>query len=96
MKECDQKDGSVFNKFSIIIPCSATYFLEVGARVSLKVTAKKFFRGKRVRKFSLFKAIILKQKFKSATEKNGVPLINLALLYLVQLHIFWKWVHAFH
>ena len=62
------------------MPCSATYFLEVGARVSLKVAAKKFFRGKKVRKFSIFKAIILKQKFRSATKKNGVPLINLALL----------------
>ena len=39
-EECDQKFESVFYQFSITIPCSATYFLEVGARVSLKVATK--------------------------------------------------------
>ena len=40
MKECKQKVRNVFNQFDITIPCSATYFLEVGAHVSLKVATK--------------------------------------------------------
>ena len=36
MEECDQKISNVFDQFGITMPCSATYFLKVGARVSLK------------------------------------------------------------
>ena len=39
-KKCKQKVRNVFNQFDITIPCSATYFLEVGAHVSLKVATK--------------------------------------------------------
>ena len=35
-----QKVSNVSNHFGITIPCSATYFMEVGARVSLKLTTK--------------------------------------------------------
>ena len=81
-EECDLKVWNVFDQFGITIPCSATYFLEVGARVLLKVAAKELF-------FS-------RKKRRSATKKLEMFLINLALLYLVQLHIFWKSVYAFH
>ena len=38
---------NVFDQFSITIPFSATYFLEVDARVSLKVATKGSRRGKK-------------------------------------------------
>ena len=47
MEECDQKVWNVFDEFSIIIPSSAFYFLEVGACVSLKVATKGSPRGKK-------------------------------------------------
>ena len=50
MEECDQEDWSVSDKFGIITPCSATYYLEVHARVSLKVATKAYFGGKRTLK----------------------------------------------
>ena len=37
MEKCDQEDWSIFVKFGIISPFSATYILEVGAPVSLKL-----------------------------------------------------------
>ena len=43
-EECNQKNKSVCNRFGIIMPCSATYFLEGGAHVSLKVATKVFWR----------------------------------------------------
>ena len=46
MKEYDQKVWNVFDQFGIAIPCPTTYFLEVGARVSLKVANKGSNRGK--------------------------------------------------
>ena len=46
MEECDQKVWNAFNQFDITLPCSARYFLEVGARVSLKVAIKGPRRGK--------------------------------------------------
>ena len=33
-EECDQENWSFSDKFGITIPCSATYFVEAGARVS--------------------------------------------------------------
>ena len=47
MEECNLTNWSVYNRFSIIKPCLAAYFLEVGERVSLKVATKVFFRGKK-------------------------------------------------
>ena len=41
------KDLNFFYQLGITIPCSATYFLEVGARVSLKVATKRPVRGKK-------------------------------------------------
>ena len=41
-----QTDWNVLDQFGIPILYSATYFLEVGARVSLKVTTKGSLRGK--------------------------------------------------
>ena len=49
MKDWDQKFWNVFSQFGITIPFSATYFLKVGARVSLKVGNK----GKKNLKFKL-------------------------------------------
>ena len=46
-EECDQKFWNIFYQFSINIPCSATYFLEVGVRLSLKVANKGCIRGKK-------------------------------------------------
>ena len=46
-EESNQKDLSVWHRFCIIIPYSVTYFLEVGARVSLKVATEVFFRGEK-------------------------------------------------
>ena len=40
----------VCDKFGIITPCSATYHLEVGAHVSLKLATKASFGGKKTLK----------------------------------------------
>ena len=45
-EEYNQKVWNIFDQFGITIPCSATHFLQVGARVSLKVTTKGSLRGK--------------------------------------------------
>ena len=37
-------------EFDILIPCSATYFLEVDARISLKVATKSFLEIKETMK----------------------------------------------
>ena len=50
MEECDQKDWHVLDQFGISIPFSATFFLEVGANVSLEVGTRESFRGKRTLK----------------------------------------------
>ena len=51
-EECNQNVWYAFDQFYITWPCSGsvTYLLEVGARVSLKVTIKGFPRGKKVLK----------------------------------------------
>ena len=74
----------------MLMPFSETYFLEVSAHVPLKVTTKVSFRGKKIQKFSIFEALLLKQKRRSATKILEMSLMNLALIYLVQLHIVWK------
>ena len=70
------------------MPVSETYFLEVSANVQLKVATKGSFTGKKIQKFSIFEAFLLKQKRRSATKIIEVSLMNLALLYLAQLHFF--------
>ena len=49
-EECNQNVWNVFYQFGITIPCSATYFLEAGARVLLKVATKGSVRGKKALK----------------------------------------------
>ena len=44
---CDQKVWNVFDQFGIAIPCLATYFLEVGAHVSIKAATKVSIRVKK-------------------------------------------------
>ena len=81
---------SLPENYTFTIPCSATYFLEVGARISLKVATKRYPRGKKSSEKLHFQVVFLKQKCKSANKKFGMFLINFTLLYLIQLHIFWK------
>ena len=51
MEEWDQKIWNVFDKFGIIMPFPAMHFLEVGARVSLKIATKGCIWGKKNWKF---------------------------------------------
>ena len=46
MEEWDQKAGNVFDYLRIVIPFSATCFLEVGAHHSLKVATKVSIKSK--------------------------------------------------
>ena len=94
-EECDHKNWIFSDEFEMLMPGSNTHFLEVSVHVSLKVATKGSFRGENVWKFSVLKAFFLKQKRRSAIEKNEVSLINLTFLYLLQLYIFWKLVHVF-
>ena len=48
--ECVQNNLSLSDKFGTCIPCSASFFLEVFACVSLKRSTKVFFRGKKLLK----------------------------------------------
>ena len=54
------------------------------------------FRWEKDKKFSTFKAYILKPRRRSAAKKIEDSLINLECSYLFQKHIFSKWVHMFH
>ena len=47
MEECGWKYWFASDKFAISIPCVAPYFLEVGARVLLKVATKLFLEVKK-------------------------------------------------
>ena len=60
-EECNQKVGNVFDQFGIAIPCSATYFLEVSVRFSLKVATKQSIRGKKNSQNLDFQAVFLKK-----------------------------------
>ena len=71
-------------------PCSTTYFLEVGTRVSLKLATKGFLRSKKNFENLAFQVVFLKQKRRSANKKFEIFLINLASVNFVELHIFWK------
>ena len=46
-EDCDQNVWNVYDQFGITIPCSATYFMEVGSYVSLKMAIKVFLRAKK-------------------------------------------------
>ena len=90
IEECDRKNWSFSDKFGMLMPRSKTLFLEVSAHVSLKVATKGSFRSKEIWKFAILKAFLLKKKRRSVTKNIEVSLINLALLYLAQLHFFWN------
>ena len=89
-EKCDQQVWNVFHEFTVGKPCPATYFLEVGARASLKLATKVFLRGKKNSENLAFQVALLKQKRRNAAKKFEMFLMNLALVNLVQLHIFWK------
>ena len=48
---------SAYKKFSRIMSCLATYFLEVGAHFSLKVTIKASLRGEKILKILVFRLL---------------------------------------
>ena len=81
--------------FATFSPFLNTLFLEVNARVSDKVVTSGTFRGKQTCKNSIFEAIILNQKQRSATKKSYI--------FYVDIRMFMPWettfsirVHAFH
>ena len=73
--------GMIISDHFLII-LSATCSLEVNALVSLKVATIRHFRGQKPSKVKIFKAIILKQKQRSAAKVIYVFLILLKYLYL--------------
>lgn len=90
------KTAMIPNKAWTFILYPTTHVLKVSAHVSLKSATKSSFRFKEILKFSIIKSIFLNSKWSSATRKIGVSFSNFASLYYVQLHIFWKYVHAFN
>ena len=77
MGECNQSNMCFLDDFLRFIPWTTSHFLKEGAHFSLKVATKGALRGKKILKIY-------------ETKKFKMFLINLASLYLVQLHIFWK------
>ena len=53
-EECDEKNLGFSDKFGSSIPCSARYFLEVSAHVSLEVATKSYFMGNKIPTFLAF------------------------------------------
>ena len=58
----------MFYQFGISIPCSATYFLEVGAQVSFKEATKGSLKVKKLWKFS-FSGCFFKAKTEECDQK---------------------------
>ena len=83
MEECDQQDRSVSDKFGIISPCSATYFMKVGASVSLKPATKTSFGGKKILKIYIFRVLFqskngdVRPKKLSLSDKFGMLISRL-------------------
>ena len=77
-EESEQKAWNFFNQFGITIPSSATYCLEVGAHISLKVATKGSIRGKTLWKFiflgslSQLKTEEWDQKFWNVLDQFGI------------------------
>ena len=90
MEECDQNIWNVFNQFDITISSVATYLVEVGARVSLKVATKGSPRGKKKHGKFGFLGYFFNAKMEERDQKFEVFSINLTSPYLLQLHISWK------
>ena len=81
-EECNQNVWNVFDQFGIIIPCTATYFLEVGARVSLKVVTKESPRGQTLWKFR-FSGCFSKAKTEDCDLSNRNFLNKCASIYKI-------------
>ena len=96
MEICKQKVSKEFDQFGVDKSFSTTYYLEVGARVSLKLATKGFLRRKKTIENLAFQVVFLKQKRMNATKKFEMFLINFVSVNLVQLNIFRKSVHALH
>ena len=61
-----KKFSNVSDQFDITVPCSAAYFLEVGARVSLKVATKTFLTVKKTVNIQLYSLFL-------CSKDGGVP-----------------------
>ena len=72
MEEWHLKAWIIFYQFGITIPCSATYFLEIGVHVSLKVATKSSIGGKRNSKF----------RFLASFSKGKTEESNLKIWYI--------------
>ena len=82
--------------FAMLMSQATTNFLEVSARVLLKVATNGSFRGKRISKINIFEAIILNQKWRSGKKIIYFFIIILECVYhaLRYIKINWKRVHA--
>ena len=89
MEECDQNVWNDFDEFDIGRPFSTTYFLEVGARVSLKLATKGFLRVKKLWKLSYW-GCFFKTKTEECNQKVWDAFDQIGSVNLVQLHIFCK------
>ena len=69
MEECGQIVWNDFYQFGVGKPCSTTYFLEVGARVSFKLATKGFPIGKKLWKCS-FSDCFSKRKTEECQQKH--------------------------
>ena len=87
-KKCNKKNLSFLDQFRMLKFAFDTCFLKVNVHASLKVATKGSFRCQKILIFTTFKAFFVKQKWMSKTKKIEVSVINLASLYLVQLHFF--------
>ena len=65
-EDCDQEDWSVSDIFGIITPCSATCHLVVGGSVSLNLTTKASFGGKKTLRllFQMKSGVVRPKKIK--------------------------------
>ena len=71
------------------------YFLEVGAKASLKVATKVSIKNKSLSKIDNFEANILKTKTGVVRQKEDF-LIVLQHSNPFLLHVFWTWVDTFY
>ena len=74
----------------MMISYLVTYFLEVGARFSLKVTTKPLLRENPKSLILGYFSKVKKEYCDQKKKKKKVYLIILECLCLVSMHIFWK------
>ena len=70
-------------------------FLEECARFSLKLATKGLVTAKKNCENLAFQVDFLKEKRRNATKISEIFLIKFGLINVVELQIFWKYVHAF-